>query len=232
MSYIIYDVIIAAVLLFFLWRGYVKGLVLTLCSLLAVFVALIGASFLSDALAEPVARAIEPAVTSSIHDHVTSYWQHAPEVGAASQDETDWLAQLPLEELLEPLGESRFFKNYVETFQHSMEDWTAEIITNAAQALAHFVAVQIARTVIFAVAFFAILIAWSFVSRALDLVARLPVLSTVNRWAGGAAGLVQGALVVSIAVWLLRDSYIPAGAVEQTWLLKLFAAASPLSFFL
>ena len=60
MSYIVYDIGIAAVLLFFVWLGYRKGLVLTLCSLLAVFVALIGASFLSNALAEPVAKAIEP----------------------------------------------------------------------------------------------------------------------------------------------------------------------------
>ena len=36
--------------------------------------------------------------------------------------------------------------------------------------------------VLFAVAFFAILIAWSFLSHALDLVAKLPVLSTVNAW--------------------------------------------------
>ena len=34
MNYIIYDIIIAAVLLFFLWRGYVKGFVLTECALL------------------------------------------------------------------------------------------------------------------------------------------------------------------------------------------------------
>ena len=55
MNYIYYDVIIAAVLLFFLWRGYRRGFVLTLCSLLAVFVALIGASILSNALADPAA---------------------------------------------------------------------------------------------------------------------------------------------------------------------------------
>ena len=40
MSYIVYDIGIAAVLLFFVWLGYRRGLVLTLCSLLAVFVAI------------------------------------------------------------------------------------------------------------------------------------------------------------------------------------------------
>lgn len=232
MNYIIYDAIIAAVLLFFLWLGWRKGFVLTLCSLLAVFVALIGASFLSDILAEPVARAIEPAVTSQIHDQVTSYWQHAPEAGAASRDEADWLAQLPLEEVLEPLRESKLFKNYAETFQQAVDDRAAGMVTHAAQALAHYVAVQIARIVIFAVAFIAVLIAWWFLSHTLDLVAKLPVLSTVNAWGGGAVGLVKGALVVFIAVWLLRDGYIPQEAAEHTFLLKFFSTASPLLFFL
>lgn len=232
MNYIFYDIIIAAILLFFLWLGWKKGLVLTLCSLLAVFVALIGASFLSDALAEPVAKAIEPAVTQSIHDQVSSYRQRAPEVGATSQDEDDWLAQLPLDEVLEPLRESKFFKGYVETFQREVDDRATELVTHAVQALAHFVAVQIACMVIFAIAFFAVLIAWWFLSHALDLVARLPVLSTVNRWGGGAAGLVKGTLVVLIAVWLLRDSFIPPEAAEHTVLLKFFCTANPLSFFL
>ena len=66
----------------------------------------------------------------------------------------------------------------------------------------------------------------------LDLVAHLPVLYTANRWGGGIVGLVKGALVVFIAVWLLRDSYIPPEAVEQTYLLKFFCTVSPLSFFL
>lgn len=232
MDYIIYDIIIAAVLAFFAWLGCKKGFVLTLCSLLAVFVALIGASVLSNALAEPAAKVIEPAVTQSIHDTVTSYNQRAPGAGAASQDEADWLAQLPLEEVLEPLKDSRFFQGFADAFRKAVDDQAAETVTHAAQELAHFVAVQIARTVIFAVAFIAVLIAWFFLSRALDLVAKLPVLSTVNAWGGGAVGLVKGALIVFVAVWLLRDSCIPPEAVEHTWLLKFFATVSPLSFFL
>ena len=231
MNYIIYDLIIAAVLLFFVWLGYRKGLVLTLCSLLAVFVALIGASFLSDVLAEPVAKAIEPAIVRSIHNTVTSYYQRSP-AETSSEDEEAWLAQLPLEEVLEPLRESRFFQGFADAFRQAVDERASELITHAARELAHYVAVQLARTVIFAVAFFAILIAWWFLSHTLDLVARLPVLSTVNAWGGGAVGLVKGALIVFIAVWLLRDSYIPRPALEHTWLLKYFATVNPLAFFL
>ena len=231
MSYLIFDLAILAILALFFWRGYARGLVLTLCSLLAVFVALIGASFLSNALAEPVAKAIEPIVASQIHDTVTSYYQRSPAENTSAEEE-DWLAQLPLEELLEPLKESKFLQGFAETFQKAVDDKAADIVTHAAQALAHFVAVQIARIVIFAVAFFAVLIAWFFLSHAMDLVAKLPVLSTVNAWGGGAVGLVKGALIVYIAVWLLRGSYIPPAAIEDSYLLKFFASAIPLSFFL
>ena len=227
MSYLIFDLAILAILALFFWRGYARGLVLTLCSLLAVFVALIGASFLSNALAEPVAKAVEPIVARSIHDTVTSYYQRSPAENT-STEEDDWLAQLPVDELLEPLKESSVFKGLADAFQKAVDDGVAD----AAQALAHFAAVQIARTVIFAIAFFAVLIAWFFLSHALDLVAKLPVLSTVNAWGGGAVGLVKGALIVYIAVWLLRGSYIPPAAIEGSYLLKFFASAIPLSFFL
>ena len=66
MPYFAYDLAAAAILLLFALWGSRKGLVLTLCSLLAVFVALIGAAFLSDALAEPVAKAVEPMVAARI----------------------------------------------------------------------------------------------------------------------------------------------------------------------
>ncbi len=230
MNYIFYDVIIAALLLFFLWRGYRKGLVLTLCGFLAVFVALIGASILSNFLAEPVAKAIEPIVMSSIHDTVTSSIQRVPAADASSAEESDWLSQLPLDELLEPLKDSKFFQGFADAFQKALDAGAAEVAGNAARAVAHFVAVQIARTVIFSVAFVAVLIAWFVLSHALDLVAKLPVLNSLNRWTGAALGLAEGALLAFIAAWLLKDSYLPPEAVQSTFLLRLFCTTNPLEF--
>lgn len=228
MSYLVIDLILAAVLLIALIRGYVRGFVLTLCGFLALFVALIGASILSNALAEPVAKTIEPAVVRQLHDTVTSYYQRAPEAGATSQDEADWLQQLPLEEVLEPLRDSRFFQGFAQAFQQAVDDGVTEIAAHAAQALAHYVAVQLARVILFLLAFVAVLVAWTFLSRALDLVTRLPVLNSLNRWAGGAVGLCKGALLIFIALWLFRSS-IPPEAAEQSFLLPFFLRFHPLS---
>lgn len=230
MNYIIYDVIIAAVLLFFLWLGYRKGFVLTLCSLLAVFVALIGACVLSNALAEPAAKAVEPVVAERIQESLTEAIKSTEFVsvdgGVAQSPE-----EVALAGVIEHLKETKLFQGFADAFQKAVDSGVAEVTTNAAQSLAHFVAVQIARIVIFAVAFLAVLIAWSVLSHALDLVAKLPVLSTVNAWGGGAVGLLKGALVLFIAGWLLRDS-LPPDTVKKTYLLKFFCTVSPLSFFL
>ena len=194
MNYIIYDIIIAAVLLFFLWRGYCKGFVLTLCSLLAVFVALIGASVLSNALAEPAAKAVEPVVAARIQESLAEAIQNTEFVsvdgGVAEKPE-----EIALAGVIQHLKETELFQGFADAFQKAVDSGVAEVTANAAQALAHFAAVQIAR-------------------------------------GGGAVGLVKGALIVYIAVWLLRGSYIPPAAIEGSYLLRFFASASPLSFFL
>lgn len=231
MTYLIYDLAVLAILALFAYWGSRRGLILTLCSLAAVFAALVGASFLSDALAEPVARAVEPVVERRIQDSLTEAIRSSEFIsvngGVAERPE-----EVPLSGVIGHLKESHLFQGFADSFQKAVENGVAAVTANAVKTLAHFVAVQIAKTVIFVLAFFGILTAWFFLSRALDLVARLPVLSTVNRWGGAAAGLVKGTLALFIAAWVLRDSYIPREAVENTFLLHFFCTSSPLSFFL
>ena len=99
MNYILFDLAILAVLAIFLWRGYAKGFILTLCGFLAIFVALIGASILSNALAEPVAKTMEPVIAHRIQDAL-----------AQAIEETDFISvdgsivqtpeELPLHEVI------------------------------------------------------------------------------------------------------------------------------------
>lgn len=231
MNYIIFDIAIVLVLLVFLWLGYRKGFVLTLCGFLAVFVALVGATVLSNTLAEPVASKVEPIVAKRIQSTLSEAIQHteftAVDGGVAEKPE-----ELPLSTVIGQLKESRLYHGFADAFQAAVSSGTAEVTANAAQSLAHYIAVRLVWNVIFAIAFMAVLIAWFILSRALDLVANLPVLSTVNQWGGGAIGLCRGALIVFIAVWLLKGSYIPPEAIKQSYVLKLFAAFNPLSFFL
>ncbi len=225
MTYILFDIAIAAILLLFLWQGYKKGFVLTLCGFLAVFVAFIGATLISNALAKPVAQAIVPMIESGIHDTLTqSIQETAPDASAPVLPE-----ELPLSDILEALQDSPIFHSLAEAFQQAVDEGVETVATSAAQALAEYIAIQIARTVLFILAFAAVLVAWFFLSHALDLAFKLPVLSTLNHWAGAGVGLIKGGLILFIAAWLLKGSFIPSQAIEQTFLLNFFCTSSPFS---
>lgn len=219
MSGIILDLILAALLVFFLWRGYSRGFVLTLCGLLAVFVALIGGSILADALARPVARAIAPVVESSLQDSIGSYFQYAPPATDSSAPDP-FFEDLPLSDALEALQGSPLFGGLAEAFAQAVDQGAESVAAGVVRALAEFAALQLTRSVLFLLCFAAVLVAWTLLSHALDLAFRLPVLSTLNHWAGALAGLATGVLVAVIALWLLGD-FLPRPALADSLLLSL-----------
>lgn len=226
MEYVLFDVVIAALLILAVVQGYKRGFVLTLCGFLAVFVALIGAAVVSDLLAPAAAGAIRPAMEQGIQDTVSSYYQTAVSEGSSQAE--GFLDDLPLEEVVSALQDSALYRGFAQAFQEAVDSGVAEVTAGAARAIAEYVALQIARMVIFLAAFVVILLLWILLSRALDLAFRLPVLSTLNSWAGAGVGLLKGGLLLFVAAWLLGD-FLPPEAVQGTVLLRFFCTTSPLS---
>ena len=66
---------------------------------------------------------------------------------------------------------------------------------------------------------------------AMDLVLKLPGLHGLNAVGGAAVGLIQGALVLFFAVWVLRRLGISfdTEALAEAHILKIFTANTPLS---
>lgn len=173
MNYLIFDVIIALILLFALWRGYSRGFILTLCGFLAIFVAFIGATVISDNLARPVADAIRPPIERQIQGTLEQSLQVEDSL-ASTGGEAPALEELPISEVLEALQESALYRGLAQAFQEAVDNGVAQVTTSAAKALAEYAAVQLARMVLFLLAFVAVLIAWFLLSHALDLAFRLP----------------------------------------------------------
>ena len=218
---IILDILVIAILVLFIVLGAHRGFILTLCSLVAVIVALVGANLLADALAPKMAQALEPRLEQSI--------QQALEEKAQEVSAVDGLEVADAMAALREKG--GLYKWAADSLEEALKSApVGDAIAHQAAAAATAVAEQLARGVLFSVAFLVILVAWFFLSHALDLVAKLPVLSSVNRWGGGLAGLIKGSLVLFVACWLLKDSYLPQQVVDRTVLLKFFA--SPFEFFL
>lgn len=216
---LILDLVIVAVLLVFIILGAYRGFVLTLCGLLAVFVAFLGASFVSNALCDPVAEAIRPSIESHIEGALTKAIQQ--QAGGALAGDVAQAKDLPMNNVLEALKTSGIYKGLVDSFQNAVKSGMASVTGSAAQSLAAYVARELARTVLFVLAFIVILLLWFLLSHALDLVAKLPVLSTANRIGGGAIGAVKGFLILCVAAWALYTvlDLIPADMAAGSYLL-------------
>ena len=72
MTYLFFDLILVVILAAFCLRGAQRGLVLSLCGLVAVFVALIGAQVASDVLAPKVADVLEPGFSAAIEEQLST----------------------------------------------------------------------------------------------------------------------------------------------------------------
>lgn len=233
MSFLIFDLILAAVLIVTVLQGYRKGFVLTLCGFLAVFVAFIGASILSDALAEPVSQAVRPAIEMNIHsalqDSLDQQGIALPEGSVSSQGDTslDILGQtFSLDQILEMLGDSSLVQHFSDAIHGAVTQGVLAVTSDVVASIAGYIAFQIAHSVLFVICFALVLAVWHFLSRTLNLAFKLPVLSTLNHWAGAGMGLVKGAALLFIACWLLR-SLIPQEAVDGTVLLHFFCTTNP-----
>jgi len=207
---IVADAVIAAVLVLAVVIGARKGLVKSLAGVVMVVVAFIGASFVANAFAEPVAQWLGPVIEESVLEKL------------AQQESAD--AQSLLEQFHFG-GES--LQQMVDEVMDKVKETGADLLS----AVADSVAKSVAYALVYLAAFLVLLLVVWLLLRPVCLVVKLPILRTVNALGGGALGLVWGALLVFLAVWLLQrfDVYITADMVEKSTLLHFFATNSPLS---
>ena len=221
--YLFFDLIVAAVLLVFALRGASRGLVLSLCGLLAVVVAFVGAGFAARLASPVVADVLEPRFADAIEAQLSAQVQSGTPV-----------EELPLQDVLNALKEMGFYEELVDAVNRAVEGGMLDAAAGAAAAVATALAQSIASAVIFLVVFVILLIAWTALSRSLDLVARLPGLHFLNQTGGAVIGLLKGCIFVFAAVWLLgyAGHMIPEAAVRQTYLLRFFLTVNPLELLL
>lgn len=190
----IFDVVIVVLLALFAWRGAVKGLVLSLCGLAAVFVVFFGAQFLSEQFCGPVGNILRPIIIETVR-------------GAGAEPETDPEdpeSTYTVEELARSIQEKGLFEGFADFLDRAAED--NELTPNGRlspmDALAGYLAKAIARVLLFGIIFSAGMLAWFLFSHALDLAFKLPILAEVNLAGGLLVGLVKGGLLTVVLVWM------------------------------
>ena len=230
-AFLILDLIIVAVFIIFAAVGAHRGLVLSLCGLLAVLVAFVGASFAARTLSPIVANALEPRFAAAIEEQLNEQIRNSqiqtgltdPAAGEVSPD------TLPLQDVLNALRDMGFYETLIDSVNQAVEDGMTAVAASAAAQVAAAIAQSAAYLIIFLVGFVLILVIWKLISRALDLVARLPGLHFLNKSLGALFGLIQACIILFVAAWLLQffGGILPQDAVEKTYLLKFFMSANP-----
>lgn len=212
---LIYDGIILLVLVWCALRGYRRGLILTVSSLVVLLCAIFGANILSTALTPTVSPIVAPKIEVFLEEQLASHLDGDTDATIESLLEgTQLEALLPYvdEDVLAQVGTNA-------------EALATEVLSTVAEALAY----GVVQVILWIVAFVVISAVLNIVARTLDLVAKLPVLNTLNTLGGLVAGFVKGAIVLYIALiffgWL---GYLPtADVAEQTFLYSRLMAYNP-----
>lgn len=221
---ILFDVVILLILAGFALHGASRGLLLSLCGLVAVLVAFIGGNFLADLLAPKVADYLEPKFASAIESRLEEQMQAAlpSSDGALPEASVD----VPLADILDILKDMGLYQSAVDAIDKAVEQGMTDVAASIAETVAYMI--------LFVAGFVIVLVAWTVFSHALDLVARLPGLHFLNKTGGALLGLVKGCAILFLCAWVIRylGHIIPEETVEQTTLLKFFLTTNPVALIL
>lgn len=209
----LFDILIVALLAFYAWRGASKGLILSLCGLVAVAAAFFSAQFLSERFCVPVAGILRPIIAQT--------FRGAEPTGVAGADQEQ--PTYTLDELLESIQEEGLFEGFSTFLEQGVANNEVEQTgwSSPLDALADYLSKGMAKALLFALVFLGVLLIWFLVSHALDLAFQLPGLAQVNTAGGLVIGLVKGALLVIVLVWLGQLAGVVPGEPD-TPVLSLF----------
>ncbi len=222
------DVVIVVALALSVFLGSRKGLVKSLAGVVILVVAFIGAGFIADAMAKPVANWLTPLVGEKIQEQL-ALQEETADVGAFLESFTfDEESLQMLEELLNEFNfDGQGLENIIGDITADVEETGTEIL----RAITDRVAYSVSYALVYLLSFIVLLLALWLLMKPIYLVLKLPILRTVDALGGAALGLVWGALLTFLAVWaLLRlDIVITQEMVASSTVLRFFATNSPLS---
>ena len=212
---VIIDVIMAVVLIAAVIYGAHRGLFRALAGLAVVIVALVGAAIIANTLAAPAARLVTPLIREQIETKVDEAMaRQSQEVQMPEEDVDEGFA---IEDLLALMGLDEDVRN-------SLASQTQEKIQDTGVSLVMAVVESLAQSILYAALFLV-----SFVG--LTILLKLPGLHLVNALGGAVIGLIEGALVLFLAIWVLRRFGVSfeTDTVSATHILRFFATHTPLS---
>ncbi len=209
------DLFMAAILLLALVLGVRQGFVQSLARVAIVIVALLGAAWLAQQLAEPAAKWLEPVLTEKLQQQMNGQPVAADDPSLAAAG------------ILETFG---FSGDTLDEMVRSVTEKAQEVGQTLLSAVVSTVLRSVAYAVVYLVSFLLLLLLLRLLLAPLHLFTKLPGVHGINAALGGVLGLVKGALLLFFAVWLLRrlQLWITPELISQTYILRFFAEHSPM----
>ena len=221
---VIIDAIVVILLVAAAIYGARRGLLRALAGLVIAVVALVGAGMIASAFSGPAAKLVAPAVSQRIARQVDDVLTVQTEQVPGPEESGD----SQVEELLALLGLD-------EAVRDSLAERAKESIRDTGASIAAAVVESIAQSIIYGalyiLSFLALLVLLHVLAKAMDLLFKLPGLHGLNVLGGGLLGLIQGALLLFLAVWAARK--LGVSFAEPPWteahIFRLFTTYTPLS---
>lgn len=217
----VFDVILLVIVILCVIVGMRRGFVLTLCGVLSIVVALVGAKVTADQFSPVVTQAIAPRMETVIEARLNE------SIGDTVQNSTNWDESdfdASLGGILGIFQQNEAVQNAISGIQDSIQSGVDAAVQTAAGSMAQEIAQPVAWGTVYVIAFVVILLLWNLISKALDLVAKLPVLHFFNRLLGGACGLIKGILIAGcICCLILNLGLLPSAMAQESVFLRLFS---------
>ena len=224
---VIIDIVVAAVLLGFAVYGGKRGLFRALSGLLAVVVALVGAGIIAATFTTPVTKVVTPLIAGHIEETVENAMAVQSADSGVQMPEADTEDPSAIQDLLAILGlDDEVRSRLAEEVQEKVRDTGASIAAAVVESMAR----SLIYGTLYILSFAVLLLLMKVLIGAMDLVLKLPLLRGLNTLGGAAVGLVEGALLLFLAVWVLRRLGVSfeSEALAEAHILRIFTANTPL----
>ena len=224
---VIIDIVVAAVLLGFAVYGGKRGLFRALSGLLAVVVALVGAGIIAATFTTPVTKVVTPLIAGHIEEKVENAMAVQSADSGVQMPEADTEDPSAIQDLLAILGlDDEVRSRLAEEVQEKVRDTGASIAAAVVESMVR----SFIYGTLYILSFAVLLLLMKVLIGAMDLVLKLPLLRGLNTLGGAAVGLVEGALLLFLAVWVLRRLGVSfeSEALAEAHILRIFTANTSL----
>lgn len=218
---VIIDAVVVLILAGFTVFGAKRGLLRTLAGLVIVVVALVGAGMIATTFSGPAAKLAAPLIEKQIEKKIDAAIAESAPSSHVDEDSQ-------LEGLLSLLGlDTEVRSSLMEKTRDTVRDTGVSVVT----AVVTGVAQSMIYGVLYILSFVALTVLLHVLFKAMGLLTKLPGLRSLNALGGGVLGLIEGGLLLFLAVWAARRLGVSfeAQPFADAHILAVFTTHTPLS---